>query len=203
MKVVEVKSKYRRIKGSWLVTSLMCILIGLVFAIWPEMVANAANYILGGIILIVGIVYLAISFWSKQRNFLTGFGIIFSVVLIVIGVFMLLKPEFVLSLFPMIVGGIIIIHGIIDLKRSIELASLKYKLWWIALIIAVATIGLGVLLVFNPFSAVTLAFRIIGVILIVDGVSDFWIGFQVKRAMPNEEILAAKTEIIEVSAKEK
>lgn len=203
MKVVEVKSKYRRIKGSWLVSSLLCILIGIVFAIWPEIVANAANYILGGIILIVGIVYLAISFWSKQRNFLTGFGIIFSVVLIVIGVFMLLKPEFVLSLFPMIVGGIIIIHGIIDLKRSIELASLKYKLWWIALIIAVATIGLGVLLVFNPFSAVTLAFRIIGVILIVDGVSDFWIGFQVKRAMPNEEILAAKTEIIEVSAKEK
>lgn len=198
-----MKSKYRRIKGSWLVTSLMCILIGLVFVIWPEMVANAANYILGGIILIVGIIYLAMSFWSKQRNFLTGFGIIFSVVLIVIGIFMLLKPEFVLSLFPMIVGGIIIIHGIIDLKRSIELASLKYKLWWIALIIAVATIGLGVLLVFNPFSAVTLAFRIIGVILIVDGVSDFWIGFQVKRAMPNEEILAAKTEIIEVSAKEK
>lgn len=203
MKVVEVKSKYRRIKGSWLVSSLLCILIGIVFAIWPEIVANAANYILGGIILIVGIIYLAMSFWSKQRNFLTGFGIIFSVVLIVIGVFMLLKPEFVLSLFPMIVGGIIIIHGIIDLKRSIELASLKYKLWWIALIIAVATIGLGVLLVFNPFSAVTLAFRIIGVILIVDGVSDFWIGFQVKRAMPNEEILAAKTEIIEVSAKEK
>ncbi len=203
MKVVEVKSKYRRIKGSWLVSSLLCILIGIVFAIWPEMVANAANYILGGIILIVGIVYLAISFWSKQRNFLTGFGMIFSVILIVIGIFMLLKPEFVLSLFPMIVGGIILIHGIIDLKRSIELASLKYKLWWIALIIAVATIGLGVLLVFNPFSAVTLAFRIIGVILIVDGVSDFWIGFQVKRAMPNEEILAAKTEIIEVSAKEK
>lgn len=198
-----MKSKYRRIKGSWLVSSLLCILIGSVFAIWPEIVANAANYILGGIILIVGIVYLAISFWSKQRNFLTGFGIIFSVVLIVIGVFMLLKTEFVLSLFPMIVGGIIIIHGIIDLKRSIELASLKYKLWWIALIIAVATIGLGVLLVFNPFSAVTLAFRIIGVILIVDGISDFWIGFQVKRAMPNEEILAAKTEIIEVSAKEK
>lgn len=198
-----MKSKYRRIKGSWLVSSLLCILIGSVFAIWPEIVANAANYILGGIILIVGIVYLAMSFWSKQRNFLTGFGIIFSVVLIVIGVFMLLKPVFVLSLFPMIVGGIIIIHGIIDLKRSIELASLKYKLWWIALIIAVATIGLGVLLVFNPFSAVTLAFRIIGVILIVDGISDFWIGFQVKRAMPNEEILAAKTEIIEVSAKEK
>lgn len=203
MKVVEIKSKYRRMKGGWIATSLLCILIGLVFAIWPEMVASAANYILGGIILIVGIIYLAISFWSKQRSFLTGFGVVFSVILIVIGVFMLLKPEFVLSLFPMIIGGIIVVHGILDLKYSIELVSLKYKYWWVALIIAVATLGLGVLLLFNPFSAVKLAFRIIGVILIVDGASDFWIGFQVKRAMPNEEMQAAKTEIIEVSAKEK
>ncbi len=203
MKVVEVKSKYRRIKGSWIATSLLSVLVGLVFTIWPEVVANAANYILGGIILVVGIIYLALSFWSKKGSILTGFGMIFSVILIVIGVFMILKPEFVLSLFPMIVGGIIVIHGLLDLKHSIELATFKYRFWWVALIIAAATIGLGVLLLFNPFSAVTLAFRIIGVILIVDGVSDFWIGFQVKRAMPNEDIEKAKTEILEVLAKEK
>lgn len=203
MKVVEIKSKYRRIKGSWIATSLLSILVGLVFAIWPEMVVNAANFILGGIILVVGIIYLALSFWSQKRSVMTGFGMIFSVILIVIGVFMILKPEFVLALFPMIVGGIIVIHGLIDLKHSIELATFKYRFWWVALIIAVATIGLGVLLLFNPFSAVALAFRIIGVILIVDGVSDFWIGFQVKRAMPNDDMGKAANEVIEVSAKEK
>lgn len=203
MKVVEIKSKYRRFKGSWIASSLLSILVGLVFTIWPEVVVNAANYILGGIILVVGIIYLALSFWSKKGSIWTGFGMIFSVILIVIGVFMILKPEFVLSLFPMIVGGIIVIHGLLDLKHSIELATFKYRFWWIGLIISAATIGLGVLLLFNPFSAVTLAFRIIGVILIVDGVSDFWIGFQVKRAMPNEDIQKAKTEIIEVSAKAK
>ena len=59
------------------------------------------------------------------------------------------------------------------------------------------------LLLFNPISAIELAFRIIGVILIVDGISDFWIGFQVKRNLQEEDILVAKTEIIEVSAKQK
>ncbi len=203
MKVVEVKSKYRSIKGSWIANAFLSFAVGLVLAIWPEMIVNAANYILGGIILVVGIIYLAISFWGKKGSFMTGFGIFFSVILICVGVFMFLKPEFVLSLFPMIIGGIIVIHGIIDLKHSIELAMHKYRFWWVALVISVATIGLGVLLLFNPFTAVTLAFRIIGVILIVDGISDFWIGFQVKRAMPNEDIIAAKTEIIEVSGKEK
>ena len=203
MKIRDVKSKYRRIKGGWIATSLLCVLFGIILCIWPEIVANAANYILGGIILVVGIIYLALSFWSKERNVLTGFGMVFSVILIAIGVFMFLKPEFVLSLLPMNVGGIIVVHGVKDLKYSIELASLKYSHWWVALIIAIATIGLGVLLLFNPFSAVKLAFRIIGVILIIDGISDFWIGFQIKRAMPNEELKAMKSQIIEVSAKEK
>lgn len=203
MKSMGIKSKYRRIKGGWIATSILCILIGLVFTIWPEIVVNTANYILGGIVLVMGIVYMAISFWAKQRSVITGFGIFFSVILIVIGIFMLTKPEIVLSIFPMIIGGIILVHGVLDLKHSIELGIYKYKNWWVALIIAFVTIGLGVLLLFNPFSAVELAFRIIGVILIVDGISEFWIGFQVKKAMPNEEIIAAKTEVIEVSAKEK
>ena len=203
MKNAEIKSKYTRINGGWIATSILCILIGWVFVIWPEIIVNTANYILGGIILVMGIVYLAISFWAKQRSVLTGFGVFFSVILIVVGVFMLTKPEIVLSIFPMIIGGIVLVHGVVDLKHSIELGVLKYKNWWIALLIALVTIGLGVLLLFNPFSAVELAFRIIGVILIVDGISEFWIGFQVKRAMPKEEILAAKTEIIEVSAREK
>ena len=73
----------------------------------------------------------------------------------------------------------------------------------VALIISVVTIGLGVLLLFNPISAIELAFRVIGVILIVDGGSDFWIGFQVKKNLQDEDIMVAKTEVIEVSAREK
>lgn len=203
MKAKEAKKKYKSIGGNWLAISLVCILSGLVFAIWPEVVANATNYILGGIVLVVGIIYLAISLWSKEHGFLTGFGIVFSVVLIVVGIFMIAKAEFVMALIPMIVGGIIVIHGIMDLRYSIQLATVQYRLWWIALLFAIATMGLGILLVFNPFSAVKLAFRVIGIVLMADGISDLWIGFQVKRVFPREELLTDESEIIEVIAKEK
>ena len=72
-----------------------------------------------------------------------------------------------------------------------------------ALIISIATIGLGVLLLFNPFKAVTLAFRIIGIILLLDGISEFWLGLQMKKLMPNEDVIVGKTEVIEVSGREK
>lgn len=203
MKKVEIKGKYRKVKGSYITTAILCILFGLILCIWPDKVANAANYVLGSIILVVGIVYLALSFWAKERNFMTGFGMVFSVVLIAIGVFMFLQPQFVLSLFPVIVGGIIVIHGLVDLKCSIDFSTLKYGNWWVALIISFATIGLGVLLIFNPFKAVTLAFRIIGIVLILDGISEFWIGFKLKKLIPNEEYLYSEKEIIEVSGREK
>ena len=203
MKATEKRKQFAKYKGSWIINSLLCVLVGLALTIWPGVIVDAANYILGGIILVVGIIYLAISFWGKFGSFLKGFGIFFSVVLICVGVFMFLQPDIVLSIFPMIVGGIIVVHGILDLKNAISLAMNKYRLWWVALIISVVTIGLGVLLLFNPISAIELAFRIIGVILIVDGISDFWIGFQVKRNLQEEDILVAKTEIIEVSAKQK
>lgn len=123
--------------------------------------------------------------------------------MICIVVFMLLQPEIVLSIFPMIVGGIIVVYGILDLKNGISLGTHKYRFWWVALIISVVTIGLGVLLLFNPISAIELAFCVIGVILIVDGGSDFWIGFQVKRNLQDEDIIVAKMEVIEVLAREK
>ena len=203
MKEAEKNGKFAKYKGSWIVNSLLCVLIGLALTIWPDVFVSAANYILGGIVLVVGIIYLAVSFWGNQAGFMKGFGIFFSIILICIGVFMLLQPEIVLSIFPMIVGGIIVVHGILDLKNGISLGMRKYRFWWVALIISVVTIGLGVLLLFNPISAIELAFRVIGVILIVDGGSDFWIGFQVKKNLQDEDIMVAKTEVIEVSAREK
>lgn len=203
MKGSDLKNKYRKIKGGWIATSLLCIVFGLILAIWPGVVAGTANYILGSIILVVGIIYLACSLWAKEKNIVTGFGVVFSVILMAIGIFMLLKPEVVFAIFPMIIGGIILIHGIMDLRQSIGLAVSKYDYWWVALIIAIVTIGLGVLLLFNPFSAVELAFRIIGIILIVDGVSDFWIGFQVKKVVPNTDVIVDKKEVLEVSVREK
>ena len=37
------------------------------------------------------------------------------------------------------------------------------------------TVGLGVLLIFNPFEAVNTVIMLIGIFLIYDGISDLWI----------------------------
>ena len=82
MKATEKRKQFAKYKGSWIINSLLCVLVGLALTIWPGVIVDAANYILGGIILVVGIIYLAISFWGKFGSFLKGFGIFLLIVTI-------------------------------------------------------------------------------------------------------------------------
>ena len=70
MKTVEKNSKIAKSKGSWIVNSLLCASVGLALTIWPGVIVEAANYILGGIVLGLGFFYLAISFWGNQIGFI-------------------------------------------------------------------------------------------------------------------------------------
>ena len=85
---------------------------------------------------------------------------------------------------PLIIGVLIIIHGVHNVIQAVELQKEAYDKWWLALFFGILTVIFGGLLVYNPFEAAEAAIRIIGVSLIYDGASDMWIlsrVFKVKR----------------------
>ena len=51
-----------------------------------------------------------------------------------------------------------------------------YQRWQAALLIGIAIAALGVVLIFNPFGALVITVRILGIILIVDGITGLWVG---------------------------
>ena len=81
----------------------------------------------------------------------------------------------------MIVGIIIILHGIYDLQQAVYLCRAKYSFWWLALLFAVLTVAFGGVLIWNPFEAMNIAVKFIGVFLVFDGVSDLWIFSRARR----------------------
>ena len=52
-----------------------------------------------------------------------------------------------------------------------------------AVILGLVTVILGLLLVLNPFKAFTTVLRVIGLVLIYDGISDIWITAEVSKAV--------------------
>jgi uncharacterized membrane protein HdeD (DUF308 family) len=87
-----------------------------------------------------------------------------------------------LSLIPLIIGVVIVIHGLGKLRQAIELYHEQYERWWVAFLLGLLTAGIGILLIFKPFDALETVVQIIGAFLIYDGVSNLWITSRVYKA---------------------
>ena len=80
--------------------------------------------------------------------------------------------EIVISLIPFILGVLVLCSGCSKLQDAIDLKRLGYGSWLGLLIVAAINIILGVVLIYNPFKAAILLFRVLGVVLILSGAGD-------------------------------
>lgn len=105
---------------------------------------------------------------------------------------------------PVVIGVIVVIHGVHNLFQAIELCKEKYDKWWVALLLGIVTIGFGVLLIYNPFEAVSTMVVLIGVFLIFDGISDIWIISRISKTAKAvvETVAALDVEAVEVIEKD-
>ncbi len=136
---------------------------------------------IGAVLVINGISRLLNFIFGRDGSVFSQMNLVMGIIITVIGGWILLQPGTIIAMIPILVGIIIVIHGINNLQQSVSLCQNRYDKWWIALLLGIITIGFGVLLVFNPFAAVDTLIRFIGLFLIYDGASDIWIMSRVSR----------------------
>lgn len=174
----------KRLKANYTVSAGLCMALGLVLLIWPGTTTRIVCMLLGSVLLAYGGFQTVICLMNKEKTFFSQGMLIFGIVVAVIGLWILLRPEMIIMAVPLIIGVLIIIHGVHNVIQAVDLQREAYDKWWIALLFGVLTVIFGGLLVYNPFEAAEAAIRIIGISLIYDGASDMWIlsrVFKVKR----------------------
>ncbi len=114
-------------------------------------------------------------FTARDGSLYSQANLIFGIVLTVVGIWIVMKPDKVMAIIPIIVGIVIAIHGLHNLQQAAELWRDKYERWWVALILGVLTVGFGVLLVCRPFAAIDTVGHADRLFLIYDGLSNVWI----------------------------
>ena len=88
-----------------------------------------------------------------------------------------------IALIQYVFGAVVILHGVLDLQGAISLASShRARRWWVDLLLAVLTLGLGLLILVNPFGTFAALVMLIGCTLIYDGLSDLWLIWRLSRA---------------------
>ena len=159
-------------KKNYFISAILTIALGAVLVIWPDWSGRILCYLLGAALILMGGIQLIVCIRAERIGFYSKFSMLMNIILILLGVWVCIRPDTVLSLVPVIIGIVMLIHGCMDLQFTMDIKHAGSGKWWIALIFALVTLTLGVFLVMHPFLAFEITMLSIGIGLLYDGISD-------------------------------
>ena len=191
-----MKQIFRDVRNNFLLTAIVSILIGLVLVLFPVKTTFLICNVAGVLLILCGIVNIFRYVTAKGEPFLFRYDLVIGVILCLAGLFVITQSALIISFIPTIIGIVLLINGIVNLKKAIHLKNAGLKRWWIDLAFAGLIALLGLLIWLRPFDAVATTNIFIGICLILNGISNlctmFGIG-RVKRRLemhfPDDDII--------------
>ena len=166
---------FKELKVNYILSAVFCILFGATLVVWPDVSSKIVCIGLGAVLALSGIVNLITFFAQRDGSLLSQINLLAGIILTVLGGWVIFNPDVLIKIIPVVIGVVVAVHGVHNLLQALELFRNKYSKWWVALLLGALTVGLGILLICNPFEAVSTVVVLIGVFLLYDGVSDIWI----------------------------
>ncbi len=162
----------KELRWDALLKGILYILLGIVALIIPETMERTLGYLIGIVLIIAGAVSMISYLLRDARENYYRNDFLYGLVGIALGIIVLYKVELIISLVPIILGILVIISGCAKLQDVIDMKRLESGNWIVMLVLAVINLGLGILLICNPFKAASVLFRVIGAGLIFSGITD-------------------------------
>ncbi len=178
-----LKSIYR---GN-IIYAICLIVLGLVFIIWPADSRQLLIRVLGALLVLAGAALIVLYFKAKKRGLPVS--IVGGVILVVLGILMLAKPENFVQFVIIVAGAFIGASGVLNFCQTLSLAMSRFRLWWVAMILSIFTIVFAVLVISQPGKVADVIFIVTGIFLVLDGISDLWLARMIHsdvRAVRNE-----------------
>lgn len=176
---------FKELKANYILSAVFCILFGITLAVWPDVSSKVVCIGLGSVLALSGIVNLVTYFVERDGRLVSQLLLLAGIILTVLGGWIIFNPDVLIMIIPVVIGVIVAVHGAHNLLQALDLFKNNYSKWWVAMLLGAVTVGLGVLLVCNPFEAVSTVIMLIGIFLIYDGVSDIWIISRVSKTARN------------------
>lgn len=155
-------------------TALIFIVLGIVLLVWPDTTGKIVCTVMGICLLIYGVCEIIGFFVHGDEGWGSGAVYLLSG-LCTLGLAWLMlsnSGKGVMSILPLVLGAAVVVDSCMSLKRAFRLKELGMGRWWIAALLAVVTLVFGLVVMFNPFQSALVVIRVVGGVLIYQGVSD-------------------------------
>ena len=159
----------KNLKWNLILMSLLYIGLGIFLLLGPGMALNIVCYALGGVVLACAAVQLVRYFTAERGLFQSQLTLIFGLVCLGLGVFLLIRSDIVVRILPVVFGLFVLFDSLGRVQNALELRRCGYSNWKVFLALALLSVVLGVVMILNPFATMELLVMAIGVILVVEG----------------------------------
>lgn len=163
----------KSIRNSLVLTSVLYAALGVVLMIFPGTALRLACTLIGLVTLGYGLT--RVLSWRRLSQEAGGysqrFDLFLGVVLGLLGLFLLVTPQVLVSIIPVALGLYVLVDSVSAGKRALDMKALGYQRWWAALAAALVLAAFGAVMVLRPFQTVESLVVFIGVGFVFDGVS--------------------------------
>lgn len=199
MEILETKIKRMNITS--IILSVLFILIGAFLLARPEDAIHLVSYALGIILIVWGIISIVQFFTDKESENYLEVGFIIGVFIFIFGLIIIIKPNVVASIIPLLLGIWMLINGVTKLSYALTLNKIRSAAG--SIIISLLIVILGILLIFNPFEGAKTLVQILGVSIIIYSVLDVVECFVIKGVLKKASKGFIENQILEADYVEK
>ena len=173
-------------KVGYIVMSALLCIIGLILILVPDFSAPLLGILCGSIFVVFGCIRL-VGYFSKDLFRLAfQYDLVFGIVMIVIGIVVLVHPDWVLNFVCIALGISILTDALFKTQIAMESKRFGIKEWWLILGTAIATGILSLILVFRPAEGSSILTMLFGTTLLSEGILNMSTVFTTVKIIKNQ-----------------
>ena len=171
----------KRIKALYNTISVLSLLVGAGFLIWPGISVITICYVVGAASILLGAVRLAGYFSKDSYNLNFQFDLAMGLFFLILGAVLVFHPGDAVSLLHFGVGILVLVDSVFKLQTALDAKHFGLNKWWVMLLCAVLCALFGLTLAVLPFRTAEILARVTGIALIINsGENIFLAAYTVK-----------------------
>lgn len=180
-----MKEKMKQIKMDTILTAVLYIVLGVVLFIWSDKAILLLGRVIAIVLIVVGLINLTHYIRERQQRY--AYSSTLGIISLLVGIWMFVQPQSAAKLIPIVLGVVMIIDGIEDIRLSAEAKTNMGSRWGASVGMGIVSIVFGVVCILNAFGVVNLVFKGIGLMLIYNGITDLIIVYKTVQAVKTYE----------------
>ena len=151
-------------------TTVLMIFVGSFLAIFPTLSLEITRWIFIVALISAGVNMIISDLSGKRQTGLLS-GTIFGSFTILLGLIILTNPS-VLSIIPIAIGFYVVISSLTKIRMTLALREISNSAFTASILMNIISVISGCIIIFQPITSTAVAIMILGLMLVVYGVSD-------------------------------